>query len=90
MSQDVNPGTFSSLGIFMYWPYENHTFSATPTEKLQQHSFIFAMNRTFCTFFLWMLCLTPPSHPGQSTTLLWLERPSGKCARLHTVAPRNN
>ena len=52
MSQDVNPGTFSSLGIFMYWPYENHTFSATPTEKLQQHSFIFAMNRTYCTFLL--------------------------------------
>jgi len=37
--------------------------------------------------FLWMLCLEPPSHPGQSTALLWLERLSSKCTKLHTVAP---
>jgi len=47
------------------------------------------MNRTYCTFFLWRLYLAPP-HPGQSTTLLWLERPSSKRAKLHTVAASNN
>jgi len=52
MSQDLNPSTCSSLVIFMYWPYENHTFNATPTERLQQHPLVFAMNRTHCTFFL--------------------------------------
>jgi len=25
--------------------------------------------------------LAPLSHPGQSTTLLWLEKPSSKCAK---------
>jgi len=50
----------------------------------------FAMNRTYCTFFLWRLQLAPPPHPGQSTTLFWLERPSSKCAKLPTVAPNNN
>ena len=34
--------------------------------------------------------LAPASHPGQSTTFLWLERPSSKCAKLPTVAPSNN
>jgi len=38
----------------------------------------------------WRLHLAPPSHPGQSTTLLWEERPSSKWAQLHTVAPSNN
>jgi len=37
MSQDLNPGTCSSLVIFMYWVWENHTFTVTPTERLQQH-----------------------------------------------------
>jgi len=74
----------------MYWTCENHTFNATPTERFQQHCFLFAMNRTHCTFFLWMLFLKPPTHPGQSTTLLWLERPSSKCAKLHTLAASNN
>jgi len=40
--------------------------------------------------FLRRLYLASPSHPGQSTTLLWLERPSRKCAKLPTVAPSNN
>jgi len=65
MSQDVNPSTCSSLVIFMYWACENHTFNATPTEKLQQHHLAFAMNSTYCTFFLWRLCLAPPSYPGR-------------------------
>jgi len=34
--------------------------------------------------------LAPPSHPGQSTTLLWLERSSSKYAKLPTVTPSNN
>jgi len=34
--------------------------------------------------------LAPRSHPGQSTTLLWLESPGGKYAKLHTVAASNN
>jgi len=50
----------------------------------------FAMNRTYCTFFLWRLHLAPPSHLGQSTALLWLETPSSKCTKLPTVAPSNN
>jgi len=43
MSQDLNPSTCSC---------ENHTFNATPTEKLQQHPLVFAVNRTCCMFFL--------------------------------------
>ena len=35
--QGLNPSRCSSLVIFMYWACENHTFNATPTEKLQQH-----------------------------------------------------
>ena len=89
MSQDLNPNTCSCLVIFMY-SYENHTFNATPTERFQQHPLVFAMNRNCCTFFLWRLHLAPPSHPGQNTTLLWLERPSSKCAKLPTVASSNN
>jgi len=42
-SQDLNPGTCSSLVIFMYWACKHHTFNATPTEKLQQHPFVFAI-----------------------------------------------
>jgi len=30
MSHDLNPSTCSSLVNFVYWPYENHTFNATP------------------------------------------------------------
>jgi len=41
-------------------------------------------------FFLWRLHLAPPSHPGQRATLLWLENPSSKCAKVHTVAASNN
>ena len=67
----------------------NRTFNATSTERLQQCPLLFAVNCTYCTFFLWRLHLAPPSHPGQSTTLLWLESPGGKYAKLHTV-PANN
>jgi len=87
MSQDLNPSICSYLVIFMYWACENHSFKTTSTEKLRQHSLIFALNRTYCRFFLWRLYanLAPPSHPGQSTTLLQLERLRSKCAKLHTV-----
>jgi len=40
----------------MYWACENHTFNATPTDRLQQHPLFFAMNRTYWRFFLWRLC----------------------------------
>ena len=69
---------------------DNRTFNATSTERLQQRPLLFAVSRTYRTFFLWRLHLAPPSHPGQSTTLLWLESPDGKYAKLHTVAARNN
>jgi len=54
-------------------------FNATPTQNMQQHTLVFAMNRTYCRLFLWKLYLAPLSHPSQSTNLLWLERPSSKC-----------
>jgi len=53
MSQDLNPSTCSSLVIFMSYACQNHTINATPTERLRQHPLVFAMNRTYCTFFLW-------------------------------------
>jgi len=59
MLQDLNTNTCSCLVIFMHWAYENHTFSATPTERFQQHPLVFAMNRTYWTFFLWRLHLAP-------------------------------
>ena len=89
MLQDLNTNTCSCLVIFMYWAYENHTFIAMPTERFQQHPLVFAMNRTYWMFFLWRFHLAPPSHPGQSTTLFWFERPSSKCAKLHTLAASN-
>ena len=77
--------------LFVHVPFVvNRTFNATPTERLQQRPLLFAMKRTHRTFFLWWLHLAPPSHPGQSTTLLWLEYPGGKYAKLHTVAASNN
>jgi len=48
----------------------NHTFNATPTERLQQHPLLFTMNRTDRMFLEWSLHLTRPSHPDHSTTLL--------------------
>jgi len=36
-----------------------------------------------CTCTTW-------SHRGQSSTSLWLERPSSKSAKFHTVTPSNN
>jgi len=90
MSQDLNPSTCWSLVIFMYWECENNTFNATPTEWLQQHTLLFAISSTYRTFLLWRLHLAPPSYPGQSTTWLWLDRPSRKCTKLHTVATNNN
>jgi len=40
--------------------------------------------------FLWSLHQTRHSHPGHSTVLMRSESPSGKCAKLHTVAASNN
>ena len=48
----------------------NHTINAMPTERLQQHPFLFTTNRTDCTFFLLKQHLARSPHPGHSTTLL--------------------
>ena len=48
----------------------NHTFNATPPERLQQHPLLFTTDRTDHTFFVWRLALARPSHPGHSTILL--------------------
>ena len=67
----------------------NHTFNATPVERLQQHPLLFTTNRTDRTFFLCVHTARPP-HPGHSTILLPSESPSGMCAKLCTVAASNN
>jgi len=46
MSQDLYPSTCSSLVIFMYWACKNHNQEVAK-------SLVFAVNRTYCTFFLW-------------------------------------
>jgi len=77
--------------FFTHIPFmANHTFNATPLERLQQHPLLFTTNRTNCTFFLWRFHMARPSHPGHGTILLWLESPSGTCAKLRTVAASNN
>ena len=68
----------------------NHTFNATPAERLQQPSLLFTTNRADRTFFLWRLHLARPSHRGHSTILLRSESPSVMCAKLRTVAASNN
>jgi len=62
MSQNLNPSTCSSLVIFLYWACDKHASNETPTEKLQQHLLVFAMNRTYCTSFLWRLYLVHHLH----------------------------
>jgi len=53
------------LLFFAHIPFVvNHTFNATPLERLQQHP------RTDRTFFVWRLNSARPSHPGHSTILL--------------------
>jgi len=68
----------------------NHTFNATPTERLQQLPILFEMNCTNRTFFLWRFHLAPPTHSGHCITLLRLESLSRKCAKFHTVAASKN
>jgi len=68
----------------------NHTFNATPMERLQQHPLLFTANRTDRTFFFWRLDLARLTHHGHSTILLQSESPSSMCAKLHTVAASNN
>ena len=68
----------------------NHTFNATPPERLQQHPLLFTTNRTDRTFFVWRLNSARPSHPGHSTILLRSEIPSSICAKVRTVAANNN
>jgi len=83
--------TYICVLLFAHIPFVvNRTFNTTSTERLQQRPLLFAVNRTYRTFFLWMLHLAPLSHPSQSTTLLRLESPGGKYAKLHTVAASNN
>jgi len=63
--------TYICVLLFAHIPFVvNRTFNAISTERLQQRPLLFAVNHTYRTFFLWRLPLTPPSHPGQSTTLL--------------------
>jgi len=67
-----------------------HTFNATTAERLQQHPLLFTTNRTNRTLYMWRLHRAWPQHPGHSTILLRSESPSGKCAKLRTVAASNN
>jgi len=60
VSQQAVPPTFCNKiapMIFMYWASENHTFNATPTERLQQHSSFFQQTapiaRSFCEGGTW-------------------------------------
>ena len=81
--------TFSSLVIFMYWPYENHTVNATPTDKRNGIASFLQWTAPIARFFV-------KFAPGTTFTswskhhLFWLERLSSKSARLHTVAASNN
>ena len=77
--------------FFMCIPFMvNHTFNATPPERLQQHPLLFTTNCNDCTFFLWRLHMAQPPHPGHSIILLRSKILSGMCAKLHTVAASNN
>ena len=77
--------------FFTHIPFVvKHTINATPLERLQQHPLLFTTNRTDCTFYMWRLNSTRPSHPGHNTILLRSEIPSGICAKLRTVAARKN
>jgi len=77
--------------FFMHIPFVvNHTFNATPPERLQQLPLLFATNHTDRSFFVWRLNSARPSHPGHSTISLRSEIPSDICAKLHTVAASNN
>jgi len=77
--------------FFTHIPFVvNHTIKATPLERLQLHPLLFTTNCTDRTFFVRRLNSARPSHPGHSNILLRSEIPSGICAKLHTVAARNN
>jgi len=77
--------------FFTHIPFVvNHTINATPPKRLQQHPLLFTTNHTDHWFFGWRLNSARPSHPGHSTILLRSEIPSGMCAKLRTVAARNN
>jgi len=77
--------------FFTHIPFVvDHTINATPPERLQQHTLHFTMNCTNRTFFVWRMNSARPSHPGHSTILLRSEIPSVICAKLCTVAARNN
>jgi len=65
-------------------------FQCNANREVATTSLVFLTSRTYCTFFLWSFYVAPYSHPGQSITLLWLERQSSKCANLPTVATSNN
>ena len=79
------------LLFFAHIPFVvNHTTNATPAEKLQQHPFLFATNRTiprsFCEGSTWHdlhILVTAPFCCDR-------KNPSGMCAKLRTVAASNN
>ena len=65
--------TYICVLLFAHIPFVMYRiFNATPTEKMQQYSLLFAMNCTDCTKFA----------PGHRTTLLRFESLSGKCANF--------
>jgi len=67
--------------FFTHIPFVmNHTFNATPQERLQQHLLLFTTNHTDRTFFVWRLNPARPPHPGHSTILLRSEIPTA-CAQ---------
>jgi len=77
--------------FFTHIPFVvNHTITATPPERLQQHPLLFTANCTDRTFFVWRLNSARPSHPGHSTILMRSEIPTGICAKLRPAAASNN
>ena len=91
-----NPNLFKQKWISLQNSITSKSISILKCRKIKSkymfitgHFHVLAIRKPIPRFFR-MLCLAPPSHHGQSTTLLWLERLSNKCAKLHTVAPCNN
>ena len=68
----------------------NHTFNATPPERLQQHPLLFTTNRTDRTFSVWRPELGTTSTSWSQHHFVRSEIPSGICAKLRTVAASNN
>ena len=92
MSQDLNRSTCSSVVIFMYWAMgmrKSH-FQCEANREVTTTS------PRFCNEPHLLHVLLVKVVPGTNFTswskhhFLWLERPSNKCAKLHTVVLSNN